>query len=131
RAFVQNGGSIYASDWAGPLVALAYPARLVLRLSSGGDTTATPVASPFATDTLVGFAPQQVAATIANADLASYMGASSVTISFPSSPPTNHWALLASAPAGVSADITGSAKPCADSACTSAGSPRASVPLTV
>jgi hypothetical protein len=143
RSFVQGGGSLYASDWAAVFLTLAYPQQVILRLAGvdGGapsTTLVTPAASPFATNNLVGFAAQQVNGSVENATLASYLGSSSVPISFPVVANTGdggvsarHWAMLASAPSPVSADIAGSATVCADSTCMTQGPAQSNVPLGI
>ncbi|MBI3072507.1 MAG: hypothetical protein HYY84_10365 [Deltaproteobacteria bacterium] len=132
RAFVLAGGSLYGSDWAGVILARAFPDDVGLRLASGGDTHASPIQLPFTTTALIGFSEQQIAATVPNAALAAYLGGSSVTITFPRSPPSNHWALLAPSPANVSNDIVGPALPCASSSCASpASAPLPDVPLSI
>jgi hypothetical protein len=142
RSFVQGGGSLYASDWAAIFLAIAYPQQVVLRLAGvdGGapsTTLVTPAASPFATNSLVGFAAQQVTGTVQNMTLASYLGSMSVPISFPvvtggdGGVSARHWAMLDSAPSPVSSDIAGSATVCADSTCMTAGALQSNVPLSI
>jgi hypothetical protein len=132
RAFVLAGGSVYGSDWAGVILARAFPDDIGLRLVSGADTHATPIQLPFSTNALIGFAEQQIAATVPNVDLATYLGSQSVSITFPRNPPSNHWAMLAASPANVSNDIIGSARPCADASCSAGAADAISdVPLSI
>ena len=131
RAFVAGGGSLYSSDWGGAILALAYPDQVVLRLVTGGDTQATRISSPFDTDRLIGYAPQDVTGAVRNADLSAYLGRARVDVTFPMSPPTNHWSLLAGARSGVSADIVSDVSSCNAGDCMQRGPFLTNVPLAI
>lgn len=131
RAFVSGGGSIYASDWGGVVLALAYPQQIALRLATGGDTIQTTIRSPFDTNRLIGYAPQNVSGTVQNTDLSSYLGHGTVAVTFPTSPPTNHWALLSGARSGVLTDIVGDTYACNGSDCGTRGTLQRSLPLAI
>lgn len=130
RAFVAGGGSLYSSDWGGAILALAYPDQVVLRLVTG-DTQTTRISSPFDTDRLIGYAPQTVVGAVRNAELSAYLGRARVDVTFPMSPPTNHWALLSGARSGVSADIVGDVSTCNAGDCMDRGPFATNVPLAI
>jgi hypothetical protein len=113
KAFVENGGSLYASDWAFLYVHLAF-SEVRWRTKSGT------VALPFDTTELMGYAPQTIDATVLDQPLASYLRKDAVTVAFP---PNNsvHWGLIDSVSGTASVLIKGDAKLC-DGSKTCAGS---------
>ena len=131
--YVMQGGSLYASDWAFLFLALAFPDRFLFDLNG---TPGQP-ANPFDTTALLGYAPQEVTANVTDKGLATFLGKSTVNVSFPLDRTTHlitlHWGLMADAPAGVNVLLAGDAQMCApnDRKCKSAAGTAMNIPLAV
>lgn len=133
KAYVEQGGSVYASDWAFLFVEQAFPDRFNFDIN-GGSAKAT---NPFDTTMLLGYAPQDVTATVNDPKLANFLGKQSVKISFPRDQKTHtitvHWGLMQDAPPGVNVLLAGNARMCApsDRACSKSAGTAQNIPLAV
>jgi hypothetical protein len=129
--YVAQGGSVYASDWALVFPYYAAPGSLDFLMNGGGA-----VSTPFSTQRLMGYAPQTVSATIADADLATFLGKSTVSIDFPkqSGASSLHWGLMQNVGAGaqvlVQAPMVVSCST-VDTTCSNPGMTVTSIPLAV
>jgi hypothetical protein len=123
RTYVQQGGSIYASDWS--LVFAAYAAPDVL--SAQGVTS---LASPLSTPQLEGFAPQLVSAAVVDDGLKTFLGKGSVEVNFPASISV-HWGLLGKLQGGAVLVRADGVQACEEAQCSRAGASLDSVPLAV
>jgi hypothetical protein len=94
KDYVQNGGSIYSSDWGVAILALSFPSLIQPTLSSGS------VADPFATNLLMGYAPQTVIAQVVDSNLSMAIQTGTVSITFPDQvgARSSHWGLLSTPP---------------------------------
>jgi hypothetical protein len=131
KDYVAQGGSVYASDWALVFPYYAAPGALEF-LTNGGQAVST----PFATKYLMGYAPQTVSATVADPDLATFLGKSTVSIDFPkqSGASSLHWGLMQNVGPGAQVLVqaaTVQACETMDTGCTSAGMTVTSIPLAV
>jgi hypothetical protein len=131
NAYVMQGGSVYASDWALVFPYYAAPGAMDFATNSGAQVT-----TPMATKQLMGYAPQTVSASVADADLATFLGKSSVSIDFPkqSGASSLHWGLMQNVGAGVQVLVEAPmVKLCSttDTSCSTAGMTATSVPLAV
>ena len=129
--YVVQGGSLYASDWALLFAVYAEPGSLDFLLNGGGT-----VANPLATDKLMGYAPQTVAATVEDPDLSAFLGKTQVSIVFPkeSGAVSLHWGLLQDIGADVSVLMSAATVQACETAhtdCSSAGATMAHIPLAV
>ncbi len=129
--YVVNGGSLYASDWALLFAVYAEPGAFDFLMNGGDD-----VANPLNTNQLMGYAPQTVMAAIREPELATFLGKSEVSITFPkeTGAVSLHWGLLQDIRADVSVLIEApTALPCtsANTSCGSAGTLVTSIPLAV
>lgn len=86
--YVNNGGSVYASDWANVIVMRAFPNRLKLRYACGGDNARC------------GVKKLNLNATVNSTALATRLGKSSVTVSMDE----DQWVIPE--PSGQPADVT-------------------------
>lgn len=105
RNFVNNGGSLYASDYAYPWVELAFPDILDLY---GNETTNINSAK-------MGYAPQTVTADVLSADLQTILGRNTATIVFPHQPPNvlnTFWSVLEGVGAGALNNIQANVQMC-------------------
>ncbi len=130
KAYVTQGGSLYASDWAMLFPALAFPGKMNFKLNGGT------VASPLDAKHLMGYAPQSVTASLTSPALATFVGKPSIQIAFPHQAGVNstHWALFTSqdssadvlirAPAVTACSTT-------DTSCSTGGAQLSQVPLAV
>jgi hypothetical protein len=130
-AYVAQGGSIYASDWALVFPLLASPGSFDFLLNGGG---APPL--PLPTKRLMGYAPQTVTATIAEPQLATFLGKSQVSITFPKQTTASslHWGLLQNVSSAARVLVAApmvQACETTDTNCTSAGMTVTSIPLAV
>ena len=127
RAYVQQGGSVYSSDWALLFTLAAAPSAFSYATQGGAV-----VNTPFDAKALRGYAPQTVTAQVNDPGLAQFLGKTSLSISFPKQNGANslHWGLLASTTGEVLVSANGVIT-CGDSACSTAGAMRSSVPLAV
>jgi hypothetical protein len=108
--YVMNGGSLYASDWALAILALAFPTQFQPQLMGGGT-----VADPFATNQLSGYAPQTVSAQVVDQNLANAIMKTTVSITFPdmTGARSNHWGLLSTpTPSGARVLVQGQVTTC-------------------
>jgi len=127
-AFVDHGGSLYASDWALLFSAYAAPGSFNFSLQNAGAAS-----DPVDTRQLMGFAPQTLTAQVKDSGLAGFLGKDSLTIVFPNSAGavTNHWGLIDSvADAQVLVQADG-VEWCSDDSCAHSGGARDAVPLAV
>lgn len=126
-AYVSAGGALYASDWAALFATVAAPQAFDFLTSTGA-----PVKNPLVTKILMGFAPQQLTATVSDPGLAAFLGVSTVAIKFPKQSGANslHWGLLQDAQGTVLVEAA-KALPCATEQCQAAGSAIVRVPLAV
>jgi hypothetical protein len=122
-AYVQGGGSLYASDWALIFPALAFPGKLTFALDSGTLT------NPLDTSKLMGFAPQTVTGAVVDLNLAQFLGKGSVSVTFPASPPSLHWGLMSQVANDVEVLIRADVQPCSTSTCSSGGATEVGMPL--
>ena len=127
RAYVQQGGSVYSSDWA-LLFTLAAAPSAFSYATLGGSVSAT----PFDAKVLRGYAPQTVNARVTDPGLAAFLGKATVNIAFPKQSGANslHWGLMS----GTTGDVLVSADgvvTCGDATCSTAGAMRSNVPLAV
>jgi hypothetical protein len=86
QEFVRSGGSLYASDWAFKAIEDPFPSFIDF---NGIDSEAANVNS--------GFAPQTVTAEVLDVGLRHFLGAETLSISFPNQYPnamSNNWALM-------------------------------------
>jgi hypothetical protein len=92
--YVMNGGSLYSSDWGVAILGLSFPSLIQPTLSSGS------VADPFATNLLMGYAPQMVIGQVVDANLSTAIHTGTVSITFPdqTGARSSHWALLSMPP---------------------------------
>ena len=127
RAYVQQGGSVYGSDWA-LLFSIAAAPTTINFATSGGAA----INSPFDATVLKGYAPQTVTARVDDSGLAQFLGKSTLSITFPRQAGANslHWGLMASTSGQVLVSAA-SVVTCPDPACGSAGPNRTNVPLAV
>jgi hypothetical protein len=123
--YVVGGGSVYGSDWAVAILALAFPDVVQPKLSNGGT-----VSDPFATNQLIGYAPQTVMARVPDRGLATALNASQVSISFPdqSGARSSHWGLISMPGSGARILVESSVSTCDPDAmyCDSRAAPGAS-----
>jgi hypothetical protein len=129
QAYVANGGSLYSSDWAMLFPVVGFPGKL-----NFAHTGTTAIASPFKAQTLVGYAPQTVNATVTDSALAAFVGKSTLQIAYPAQTGaiSRNWGLISSVGAGVDVLITApSAEECSttDTTCSTAGKTVTQVPL--
>jgi hypothetical protein len=126
RDYVQSGGSLYASDWAGLIASFGAPGALMFAAD-------TPVQLPFDAHNLKGFAPQTLTATISDEGLKTFLGKPSIAIVFPkaSSAVSLHWGLLESTPGATVLATADHVGVCTDAACATQGLARDHVPLAV
>ena len=126
-AYVQQGGSVYGSDWALIFSLAAAPTGITFATSGGAA-----VASPFNATVLKGYAPQTVSARVDDAGLAQFLGKATLSITFPKQTGANslHWGLMASTTGQVLVSAA-SVVTCPDTACATAGPNRSNVPLAV
>ena len=99
KQFVQNGGSVYASDWAYTVVETAWPDEIDFART---DTDFSPLA---ANSPKFGIATTGLAGTIVDAGLAAGMGSSSIALDYQ----LNEWVAMQAVAAGVTVYITGDA----------------------
>jgi hypothetical protein len=123
RTYVQGGGSLYASDWAIVFAAYAAPDAF----SADGVPA---IASPLDTTKLMGFAPQQVTASVDDPGLVEFLGKDTTTINFPMSISV-HWGLMAKAAGATVLVSADGVQTCADPTCLTAGPALDGVPLAV
>ena len=127
RAYVQQGGSVYGSDWALLFSLAASPSGLNFATTGGAV-----IASPFNASVLKGYAPQTVTAHVDDSGLAQFLGKTTLAITFPRQAGANslHWGLMASTTGQVLVSAA-TVVTCPDSACAAAGPNRSNVPLAV
>lgn len=127
RAYVQQGGSVYGSDWALLFTLAAAPSTITYATQAGAA-----VNTPFDAKALRGYAPQTVTAQVNDPGLAQFLGKSALNISFPKQSGANslHWGLMAATTGEVLVSANGVIT-CGDSTCSTAGAVRTNVPLAV
>jgi hypothetical protein len=99
KQFVQNGGSVYASDWAYTVVETAWPDKIDFART---DTDFSPLA---ANSPKFGTPVNGLAATIVDANLATGMGTSSISLDYQ----LGEWVAMQAVASGVTVYITGDA----------------------
>ena len=97
KQFVQDGGSVYASDWAYSVVETAWPDMIDFR---GADNSFSGTAGPKFGDTVNG-----LPGTIIDANLATGMGSSSIALDYQ----LPEWVAMQAAAPGVTVYITADA----------------------
>lgn len=124
RNFVNNGGSIYASDWAFPWVEMAFGDVLDM-LGVEGDGNGSKM----------GFAPQTVTADVLTTDLQTILGRNTATIAFPHNPPAvvnTNWVVLEGVGPQTVNQIRADVQLCSTpSNCSTAGATQSAAPLLV
>lgn len=127
-AYVQQGGSVYSSDWALLFTLAAAPSAVRYATQGGG-----PIANPLDARQLMGYAPQTVTATVRDPALAQFLGKTSLSIAFPKQTGANslHWGLMSSTPNAQVLVSAPSVITCPNTTCSTAGATRANVPLAV
>ena len=130
KAFVQQGGSLYASDWAFVFLDLSWAAQFDFLLRTGG-----PVTSPFDPRNLMGYAPQIVSAKIEDPALATFLGKAAVQVAFPKETGASslHWGLMQDARNGARILLSADVQSCEtkDNLCSTPGLKLRAVPLAV
>lgn len=130
KTYVAQGGSIYASDWALLFAVYAKPGQLDFLTSTGAN-----VSSPLNTQHLMGYAPQQVTASVTDTNLAAFLGKTQIAINFPkqSGAMSLHWGLLQTVGSGVKVLVQApSVQVCDGSAsCSGVGGSATNVPLAM
>lgn len=123
RNFVDNGGSVYASDYAFPWIELAFPDVLEMYGAQGAGSASK-----------MGFAPQTVTADVQSMDLQQILGSTTATIAFPHNPLQNiiniRWVVLSSVGNGAINHINADVALC-NANCDAAGPTNADTPLLV
>lgn len=125
RAYVNGGGSLYASDWAHHFVESTFPEMVDFY---GNDANTS--------EALNGFAPQTIPASVVSTDLEARLGRTQTSIEFPHNPArnilNNNWAVAEGAGSGALVHLQGDVKLCANrSSCNSAGATVPNAPLLV
>ncbi|MBN1944834.1 MAG: carboxypeptidase regulatory-like domain-containing protein [Bradymonadales bacterium] len=92
RGFVQNGGSIYASDWTYLFLESAYPDAIDFHGDDMDDWSV-----------LTGDMLEHVSATIVDSDMAAHLGQSTIDLEFPD----EFWAVVDGVGAGTTIHIQG------------------------
>ncbi len=127
RAYAQQGGSVYSSDWALVFTLAAAPTDFSYVMQPGSAVT-----NPFDAKVLKGFAPQTVSARVDDSGLAQFLGKSTLNITFPKQSGANslHWGLMGATTGEVLVSAV-SVQTCPDVQCNNPGSSLANVPLAV
>lgn len=124
KAYVEGGGSIYASDWALLFAVAANPGGFEFATLSGAG-----IKNPLSTNQLMGYAPQTLTATIADPALASFLEKASVQITFPMASSV-HWGLMEDV-SGIATVLVSAVKAdtCSNTACSAKGMAATGIPL--
>lgn len=129
-AYVANGGSLYASDWALLFALYAHPGSLDFLTRTGSAVT-----DPLYTHDLMGYAPQTVSATIADPQLAQFLGKGQVSVNFPKQTGVSslHWGLMQSVDPAAHVLVSAPSVQVCDGTtqCSSSGGSATNVPLAV
>ncbi len=128
HAYVQQGGSIYASDWALLFVLYAAPGGFSFMTQSPSALIA-----PMDTKELMGYAPQTVTANIVDPGLQGFMQKNQVSITFPkqTGAVSLHWGLMNAVPGSTVLAQADGVATCKDSTCSATGQTLNAVPLAV
>lgn len=105
RNFVNQGGSVYVADWAGPWAEAAFPEIMDMH---GTDTVVD--------NARVGYAPQTITANVLSPALQAVLNSQTATIEFPHDPANNiinnAWTVLDGADATATVHLSGNAQLC-------------------
>ncbi len=126
--YVQQGGSIYASDWALLFALYAAPGGFSFQTASP-----SAIVSPLDTKQLMGYAPQTVNAQIVDPALAAFLMKTNVSINFPkqTGAVSLHWGLMNNVPGATVLAKADNVAACKDTTCSASGQVLNGVPLAM